>query len=133
MNTMPWQKQTPRDAIFERYLKIRRGIIGYLASFHSLIKKSPKVRIPNTIRQTTVAEFQGWLTPPYSRPRRNIIVPPTTVILPIQSMALKPAKSGVFGVSMSRKKEIMINARPSNGTNRSSVSWRAPEKSGSYD
>ena len=54
------------------------------------------------MRQRTVAEVQGKLTPPYSRPRRNMIVPPVMVITPIQSMAFRPAPIGVLGVSMSR-------------------------------
>ncbi len=43
-------------------------------------------------------------------------VPPTIVIEPSQSMALRPASIGVLGVSMSRKNMIMKNAIPSNGT-----------------
>lgn len=71
---------------------------------------------PNTMRHTTMGESQGYVTPPYSRPRRNIIVPPTTVTHPSQSIAFKPAKSGVFGVSMSRKIMMMAKAMASIGT-----------------
>ena len=74
------------------------------------------VMIPKTIKQTTVADDQGYETPPYSRPRRNIIVPPTIVMVPIQSTALRPARRGVVGVSMSRKKKRIMKARPSKGT-----------------
>ncbi len=45
-----------------------------------------------------------------------MIVPPTISTDPSQSIAFKPAKRGVFGVSMSRKKSMMMNARPSKGT-----------------
>lgn len=44
------------------------------------------------------------------------MVPPTTVKHPSQSIAFKPAKSGVFGVSMSRKIMMMANAIASIGT-----------------
>lgn len=71
---------------------------------------------PNTIRQMTMGESQGYVIPPYSRPRRNIMVPPTTVKQPSQSIAFKPAKSGVFGVSMSRKTMMMAKAMASIGT-----------------
>lgn len=59
MKTMAWVKQTSREAMLERYLKMRRGMTGYLASFHSLRKKRPMVKSPNTMRQMTVAESQG--------------------------------------------------------------------------
>lgn len=45
-------------------------------------------------------------------------VPPTIVIEPSQSMALRPASIGVLGVSMSRKNMMMKNAIPSNGTSK---------------
>lgn len=44
------------------------------------------------------------------------MVPPTIVKHPSQSIAFKPAKSGVFGVSMSRKEMIMAKAMASMGT-----------------
>lgn len=116
MKTMPWLKQTTREPTLDRYLKIRRGMIGYLANFHSLRKKRPNVASPNTMRQMTMGEPQGYVTPPYSRPRRNIMVPPTIVMHPSQSIAFNPAKSGVFGVSMSRKKMMMAKAMASIGT-----------------
>lgn len=90
--------------------------MGYLASFHSLMKKRTMVTTPNTSRQTTVAEDQGKDTPPYSRPRRNMTVPPVTSMTPSQSMAFKPSRMGVFGVSMSRKMTMMAKAIPSKGT-----------------
>ena len=76
--------------------------MGYLASFHSLIKKRTIVMTPNTSRQMTIAEDQGKDTPPYSRPRRNMTVPPVTSRTPSQSIAFRPSSMGVFGVSMSR-------------------------------
>lgn len=91
-------------------------MIGYLANFHSLRKKRAKVTSPNTMRQMTMGESQGYVTPPYSRPRRNITVPPTTVKHPSQSIAFKPAKSGVLGVSMSRNSMMMAKAMASIGT-----------------
>ena len=45
-----------------------------------------------------------------------MIVPPTTVIEPSQSIALRPATRGVLGVSISRRKRIMTKAKPSKGT-----------------
>lgn len=91
-------------------------MIGYLANFHSLRKKRAKMTSPNTMRQMTIGESQGYVTPPYSRPRRNITVPPTTVKHPSQSIAFKPAKSGVLGVSMSRNSMMMAKAMASIGT-----------------
>ena len=121
MKTMPWTKQTASAARLEGFEKRRSGIIGYLASFHSLIKKRTIVMTPNTSRQTTVAEDQGKDTPPYSRPRRNMTVPPVISMTPSQSMAFKPSRIGVFGVSMSRKTMMMAKAMPSKGTERRSA------------
>lgn len=121
MKTKPWTKHTAKDAMLDLCLKIRSGIIGYLASFHSFRKKRTTKTAPNTKRQTTVAEDQGKLTPPYVRPSRNITVPAVIVMTPIQSMALRPDMMAVFGVSMSRKKRMMANAIASKGTRRVSV------------
>lgn len=44
------------------------------------------------------------------------MVPPTTVRHPSQSIAFKPAKRGVLGVSMSRKNMMMAKAMASIGT-----------------
>ena len=129
MKTKPWTKQTAREAMLERTLKSLRGIMGYFASFHSLRKKRIMVRTPNIRRERTVAEVQGKETPPYSRPRRNIIVPPVIVITPIQSMAFRPAMIGVLGVSTSRKTRIMTKARASNGTE-GFISWRGLRRTG---
>lgn len=101
--------------MLERLLKMRRGIIGYFANFHSLTKNRPIVKRPKTIRQITFAEDQGALTPPYSRPKRNISVPPMIRRAPDQSIAFRPARRGVLGVSMSRNTERIMNARPSQG------------------
>ena len=116
MKTMPWTKQTDSAARLEGLEKRRSGIIGYFANFHSLMKKRTMVITPNTSRQTTVAEDQGKDTPPYSRPRRNITVPPVISITPSQSMAFRPSRMGVLGVSMSRKTMMMAKAMLSNGT-----------------
>lgn len=45
-----------------------------------------------------------------------MIVPPTIVREPSQSMARRPASRGVFGVSMSKRKRIITKANPSKGT-----------------
>ena len=90
-------------------------MMGYFANFHSFTKKSPIVKNPKTMRQITFAEAQGLLTPPYSRPKRNIKVPPTMRREPDQSMAFRPARRGVLGVSMSRNMKMIMKARPSQG------------------
>lgn len=51
------------------------------------------------------------------------MVPVTMVSDPSQSMALRPARRGVLGVSMSRYRRIMIKARPSKGTGRRLSVW----------
>lgn len=83
---------------------------------------------PNTSRQTTVAEDQGKDTPPYSRPRRNMTVPPVTSMTPSQSMAFRPARMGVFGVSMSRKNRMMAKAMPSKGTEAPSAGFETRDQ-----
>lgn len=116
MKTTPWTKQTVSAARLETLEKRRSGIIGYLANFHSFMKKRTMVTTPNTSRQTTVAEDQGRDAPPYSRPRRNMTVPPVMSITPSQSIAFRPSRIGVFGVSISRKTIMMAKAMPSKGT-----------------
>ena len=91
---------------------------GYVANFHSTIKNMAIITAPKTIRQVTVAEAHGKETPPKVRPKRNVTVPPTMRRDPSQSMALMPARKGVLGVAMSRKKRSTANARPSHGTAR---------------
>lgn len=54
--------------------------------------------------------------PPNSRPKRNIRVPPTMRKVPAQSMLRRPAKNGVLGDSMDRKKNRMRNENPPMGT-----------------
>ena len=63
-----------------------------------------------------MADFQGWLMPPNSRPNRNIRVPPIMRKVPAQSMLRRPARSGVFGDSIDRKKNRMRNENPPTGT-----------------
>ena len=118
---MPWAKQTASAVMLDGLEKRRSGIIGYLASFHSLMKKRTRVMTPNTSRQTTVAEDQGKDTPPYSRPRRNMTVPPVTRTTPSQSMAFRPSRIGVLGISMSRKTKMMAKAIASKGTEKTSA------------
>lgn len=98
------------------FLNNRRGMMGYLASFHSLRKKRPNVTAPKTKRQITVAEFQGKDIPPNSKANRNITVPPTTVMVPIQSMARIPARKGVLGVSIFKNTIKIRRATPPTGT-----------------
>lgn len=43
------------------------------------------------------------------------MMPPTMASEPIQSIALRPAKSGVWGVLILRKKTIIVKANPWNG------------------
>jgi hypothetical protein len=62
--TKPWQKQAARAATLERCWKIRRGIIAYLAIFHSVSKKRTPVKIPKIIKQMTMVAAQGYETPP---------------------------------------------------------------------
>ena len=116
MKTNPWLKVEAKQASAERFVKSRGGIMGNLATFHSITKKMPRVTKPNTIRQITVGEDQGYEMPPNPRPSRNITTPPTLVMRPSQSMALRPGIMGVRGVSMSRKKKRIAKAKPSHGT-----------------
>ena len=113
---MPWTAQTASAARLESLENKPSGIIGYLANFHSLIRKRARVMTPKTNRQITVAEDHGKDTPPYSRPRRNMTVPPVTSMMPSQSMAFRPSRMGVLGVSMSRKVMMIAKAIASKGT-----------------
>jgi len=94
---------------------MRRGIIGYFATFHSTNPKMRNEMNPKMSKQMIVADFQGYSTPPSSRPKRIIRVPPMTKNAPAQSIAFKPAMRGVFGVFRSRKKKMIIKASPSRG------------------
>lgn len=51
MKTKPWRKQQAKEAQALRLLKRWRGMMGYLASFHSLMKKRMMVRMPKIMRQ----------------------------------------------------------------------------------
>lgn len=70
----------------------------------------------NTMRQMTVAESQGCVTPPKSRARRSMMLLPITNNEPIQSTALRPSQIGVCGLSSSRANHSNRNARPVIGT-----------------
>ena len=115
MKTKAWKKHTARAARFERFEKRPRGISGYGATRHSIRKKMPMTTAPKMIRQSTVAESQGWAMPPNSSPSKSIMTPPTMVREPSQSTALRPSRRGVLGVLISRKKSRMRKATPSNG------------------
>ncbi|KAI6875839.1 hypothetical protein KC323_g247 [Hortaea werneckii] len=60
MKTKPWKNTTPRVATFVTLLNSRMGTIGNLANLVvSHQANRPKVTMPKTIRQMTVAEPQG--------------------------------------------------------------------------
>lgn len=116
MKTNPWQKQTKRAATFERCLNSLRGMTGYRASFHSLTTKRQATTKPKIIKQRTVGEVQGYVTPPNSRPKSTMSVPPTMVREPAQSTALRPSQTGVLGLWRCRKKESAMITVPVIGT-----------------
>jgi hypothetical protein len=91
---------------------------GFVANFHSLTIKMPTITAPNRIRQITVADDQGCVTSPKSRPRRIINAPPTMSKLPVQSMALSPARTGVLGAGTFKKKSNTTNTTAPIGTAR---------------
>lgn len=68
------------------------------------------------ITQMTLGEVHGNITPPNSRPRRNIKVAPVMVILPNQSIAFSPVTKGVSGTFRSKKKTTTRNDRAEQGT-----------------
>lgn len=90
--------------------------MGYLASFHSCRRDSVHAVMPKIIRQITSAEFQGALTPPVSRPIRNIRVPPIRRRVPTQSMLRRPASRGVLGDEIRRKRNMISSDIPPIGT-----------------
>ena len=79
------------------------------------------MKIPKTMRQITFAEPHGSMTPPNSRPRRSMSVPPTIVRDPVQSTALRPSQTGVFGLSRCRKIHRRMKTVPVIGTTCMSV------------
>jgi hypothetical protein len=85
--------------------------------------------MPNTIKHRTIAELQGWTTPPNSRPRRSITVDPTMVREPSQSTAFKPAQIGVLGVSSFKRRKIKIKTVPMIGTEDEIISSDSSTKS----
>lgn len=93
-------------------------MIGFLATFHSLRMKRPTDTAPNSIRQITVVDDQGYVTSPNSSPRRIINAPPTMNKLPVQSIALSPAKTGVWGFGTFKKKSNTTNTTAPTGTAR---------------
>jgi ABC-type Fe3+-hydroxamate transport system substrate-binding protein len=89
---------------------------GLGAIFHSLIMKTPKVTIPNTIRQITVTDDQGNVTLPKSRPKRIISAAPMMSILPAQSIAFSPGIIGVCGEGSFRKNKSTTKTSAPMGT-----------------
>ena len=92
------------------------------------------IRIPNTMRQITMADFQGWTTPPNSSPRRSTTVEPTMLREPSQSTALRPAQIGLLGVSSLRKRKIRTKTVPVIGTGGDfSLVYLLSQEGGTYD
>src|SRR5438046_9797231 len=111
---MPREEHTSKEATWESRSNSRIGMTGYLANFHSLMMKSEASTSPKMIRQTTFGDDHGKDTPPNSSPSKNMTVPPTTVRLPSQSTALRPAMTGVrglcsFRLNRSMKKVIAVH------------------------
>lgn len=52
-------------------------------------------------------------------------VPPVMSMTPSQSMAFRPSRIGVFGVSMSRKNRMMAKAMASKGTEATSAEFES--------
>lgn len=80
--------------------------------------KRPAATRPNTIRHMTIGEDQGCVTPPKSRPNRNMKVAPIIVMLPSQSIAWIPVISGVFAVWDFKVSTVTRNAPAVRGTSR---------------
>ena len=116
MKIVPWKKQTPSAAMLDWWPKMRMGIMGEIGSLTSIMAKRIRVRIPKMMREMTIADVHGRVTPPRRRPKRSINVPPTMVMAPSQSIAFKPAINGVLGVLRSRNIKMMTNASPPSGT-----------------
>lgn len=98
--------------MLEEFENNRRGITGYFANFHSMITNMIETSNPKTMRHMTLAESQGNVIPPNSKPSRNMTVPPTMARLPNQSTALSPAPSGVLGLSKCKNKESATMTLP---------------------
>lgn len=110
-------KATTRSVeAFETLEKIRIGMIGFFDIFHCRARKSPKVRIPKTMRRITVGELHGSLTPAIWIPRRNMTVAEATVTDPITSISLRPVMRFVRGSCTSRKSHKRIIATRIAGT-----------------
>jgi hypothetical protein len=108
-------KQQISAARFDVSRKMRSGMTGYFANFHSLMKKRPIVTMPKTMRQIVKALAQGWVVPPDSMPKRNITTPPMIVSTPSQSRLRRPATRGVRGLSSFRKMKSRMSETPSSG------------------
>jgi hypothetical protein len=102
-------------------LNKRSDITGCDANFFSFQKNNAKITKPNTIKQITFAELQLNVTPPNSSPSRRLKVAPIIAILPIQSIALSPARIGVGGVGKFKNRKSELNASPEHGTTPRSV------------
>ena len=111
MKTMPWQKHTTKQAMFERCLNSFRGMRGYRARRFSLNTKNRDIREPKITRQITCGEFHGNVAPPNSSPSKSMRVSARIDRLPNQSMALKPSITGVLGLwtskNISNKKNVI--------------------------
>lgn len=85
------------------------GIKGYFATRFSVKTKKPISTTPKMIKQMTVGELQGNVTPPKSKPIRIISVTPTIAKVPNQSKALNPSRMPVRGLCTSSRKNSVPN------------------------
>lgn len=116
MKTKEWRHETVKDAMLVVLWKIRIGIMGLVANLASHAMNKARMRTPDTIKQMTVAEFQGASPPePASRPYKKQIVPPMIRTNPIQSRVRSPSRRGSFSISTLRAKNKTTKAIPSKG------------------
>jgi hypothetical protein len=113
--TKSWKKAMSKHPIFDLWEKITKGMRGYFAKLHSLNRKHPTRKPPAISKPITVGLFQANVEPPKSRPSKSIVIKPTSVAVPSQSIALIPTMSGVRGLCTSRKKRSSRNAIPDTG------------------
>ena len=113
--TNPCMKHTRRLATLEGWRKRLRAMRGWLATLNSMKTKKTAMTAPKTIRQITVGEFQGNVTPPKLSPSSSIRVRPRMNKLPSQSMAPRPSTTLVLGLCTSRNTTRSMKAVPDMG------------------
>lgn len=116
MKTPPWLNTSDSKASGRTPVKMWFGMIGLRATRHSICRKRIKATTPKMIRQRTVADLHGCVTPPICKPIRNMIVLPVMVRLPSQSMALRARMTDCLSWCNLRVKRIINNAVPEVGT-----------------